>query len=147
MRLHTLTAGRTSPEEAEMRVNLVAGMLSQRFTDDVFTERSLEHVASRCRFWPAYGELVEGLRDFARIFIHQPVAALPAPRQEGRPPPDEAERHHVRAAIEGLMTDLAAARVEREAHDPGLVLRPLADVTAKGEHLAAVRASGRKMAA
>ncbi len=145
MTLHTLTAGASSPEEAEARVDLVAAMLAQRFGDDVFTDDSLEHVARRCRFWPVYAELVDGLREFARTYLPRPLA-LPAPREESRPPPDAAELRHIRGAIEGFIHDPAAARVEREAAQPGPVLRPLPDVTAKGEALERIRASGRVVA-
>ncbi len=113
-------------------------------SDALFTPATMAHVARapRRQSVPALSEIMDALDDYRRTYLHRPVLALPAPRQEGRPPPDEVERGNVRGAIEGLFRDLAAARVEREGAQPGPVLRPLPDVTAKGEALARIRAAG-----
>lgn len=147
-KLHTLTAGASSPDEAAARIELVAGMVAQRFPDTLLTDAALEHVAAKCRFWPAYGELAAALREFRDTYVHTPRLALPGPRVEGRAPPDAAEVQHVSAAIAGLMRDLEADRQAREAMEPpGPALRPLADVMAKGEVLDRIRASGKRVAA
>lgn len=147
-KLHTLTAGASSADEAAARIELVAGMVAQRFPDTLLTDAALEHVAAKCRFWPAYGELAGALREFRETYVHTPRMALPGPRMEGRAPPDQAEIQHVRSVIEGLRRNLEADRQARELLEPpGPVLRPLADVTAKGEALERIRASGKRVTA
>lgn len=108
----------------------------------LFTADTLGHVAmaKRRQSVPAFDEIVTALNDYRRTFVHERPLALPSAVPVGRAPPGEGEVRHVRGAIEGLMADLDAARIKREAMEPpGPVLRPLADVTAKGDELIRIR--------
>lgn len=132
-------------DAARALVDMLPAM--QHLPDALFTPETLGYVAMwpRRQSVPAFNEIAAALSDYRRTFIHERPRALPAPRHEGRAPPDEAEIAYVRELIEGLLQDLAAARVEREVLDPGPVLRPMADVTAKGEALTRIRASSRRV--
>ena len=115
----------------------------------LFCADTLGHVAmaKRRQSVPAFDEIVSALNDYRLTFVHEPRLALPSPWQAGRGEPGAAEVRHVRGAIEGLMADLDARRVAAAAADPGPVLRPLADVAARGDVLERVRASGSRVPA
>lgn len=118
--------------------------------ETLFTADTLGHVAmaKRRQSVPAFDEIVSALNEYRRLFVHERPLALPSSVPAGRAPPDDAELQHVRGVVEQLQRDLAADRAAREALEPpGPVLRPLPDVTAKGEVLARIRASGKRVSA
>ena len=141
MRLHALSTGSSTADEAEMRVNMVAPLICMRFPREAFCQRSLEHVAAASRFWPAYGELVARLGEWWRG--HRPfVSALPAPRIPDRVAPTAEELAYVRERVVTVVAEAA----KRERRDEARRRRSpvsLPDVSLKGEALARVRAGRR----
>lgn len=87
-RLHALTAGGSSAAEVAERVNLVGPMIYGHFGLNAFTRSSLEAVAARCKFWPAYGEIVEYLGDWQRDHRDETRAALTGPSTNTLSPTD-----------------------------------------------------------
>jgi hypothetical protein len=98
----------------------MAPMLASRFGDWAINGRSLEHVAAKCRWFPAYGELCDHLRDWCAANRDR-MPALPAPAPE--PPPKPAQRTpeemaHVAAQvarIKAMCAEVAAKRGMRAA--------------------------------
>lgn len=85
--LGVLCAGTMQTEEARLRIAAYAPMLAADFHPSVFTSESMRHVASKCRFFPAYAEVLEHLREWRNTFWRDPTAALPPPARERRGPP------------------------------------------------------------
>ncbi len=109
-KLGILTAGSLQQDDARAKVELYAGMLRAEFHPSAFCQRSLAEVASRCRFFPAYGELCGLLRDWERA--NRPVhVALPAPVIPDRAEPTEAEKLAVSLTIDRWREDRAEAGV------------------------------------
>lgn len=75
IRLGRVTVNATSADDAVDFVQSMAPLLASRYGDEMFTDRSLEHVAAECRFLPTYGELVAHLRDWQASL---PAASYPA---------------------------------------------------------------------
>lgn len=114
-RLHALTAGRSSAEEAEARIALVAPLLVERFPPEAFTLRSLEAVAARCMFWPTYAEIVQPMAEWWAFWRPQALRlAAPVQAESERSEPTPTERQHVATVVQELICDLAAARSTRD---------------------------------
>lgn len=62
--LGTLTAGTLTTDEARAKIAAYVPLLAARFEPAAFTAASLEFVASQCKFFPAYGEVVDHLRSW-----------------------------------------------------------------------------------
>jgi hypothetical protein len=76
--LGTLTAGTMQADEADAKLRAYAPLLSQQFRPTAFTAPSLEHVASQCRFFPSYAEVVKYLGEYVRDHP-QTIPALAGP--------------------------------------------------------------------
>lgn len=144
-RLHALTAGaNVGHSEVGERVALVASMLAHRFEAAAFNQRSLEYVAVRCTFWPAYAELVEHLTAWWRAYGPKPVM-LTAPA----PDPAMVKPAHGTPEHDQIMVgfvDLRAEMLRRISDRAANVARPamaLPDATLKGEALVRLRAARR----
>jgi len=102
-----------TPKDLDGAVSLMA-----RFLQDLpafcFTGRTLEGAAAAFKAWPDYAELKIHLGTIARpvrdeIAALRLVQAAPEP-DSAKPAPDRPDPAHVRAQVEALKRDLAAAR-------------------------------------
>ena len=109
--LGVLTAGRISQADAEMKLRAYIPLLRDRYPPAAFCQASLEHVAARCRFFPAYGEIVEHLGEWWRENRPRPPALPPAEAttQAPREPPTDEERAAVREMVRQVTASLAGA--------------------------------------
>ena len=109
--LGVLTAGNMTRAEAEMKLRAYVPLLQDNFPPGAFTPESLHHVASQCKFFPAYAEVIDHLRDWWRA--NRPaLPALPPPppiRQRGEPTPEEIE-HATRVVAETIAALRASAQ-------------------------------------
>ena len=109
--LGVLTAGNMTRAEAEMKLRAYVPLLQDNFPPGAFTPELLHHVASQCKFFPAYAEVIDHLRDWWRANRPQ-LPALPPPppiRQRGEPTPEEIE-HVTRVVAETIAALRASAQ-------------------------------------
>jgi hypothetical protein len=110
--LGVLCAGTMTAEDAKMRCAAYADLVSAEFPVTAFTRKSLEHVASKCKFFPSYGELVQHLGEIwrenlpahVRLGGSLDVPSLAAPKYE----PSEDEVADVRAKVDAFKAEMAA---------------------------------------
>lgn len=112
--LGVLTAGNMTRAEAEMKLRAYVPLLQDRFPPAAFTQASLEAVASQCRFFPAYGDVVTYLA--AWWFEHRPPLPQlpPPPREPERPPPTPEEIAAVHARVCEVVASLHASPLYAE---------------------------------
>ena len=83
--LGVLTAGNMTRAEAEIKLRAYVPLLQDQFPAGAFTQNSLHHVASACKWFPSYAEVIDHLRNWWRANRPTPPALPPPPR----PPPRE----------------------------------------------------------
>lgn len=116
-----LAASNVDRREAEERVAAYVPLLVAEFPAGAFTAESLAAVAKRCRFFPAYADLVEYLAEWWSEH-RMPLVALPAPD------PSVSRREALReswANADGIR------RLQRECDGNGPMLRFLAACVAQ----------------
>lgn len=113
-----LCAGSMPAEEVAGKVNAYAAMLVTRFPIEAFNPTSLEEVAAKCKFFPAYGELTEHLGTYWRDNRPNRFQALPAPQHEERQPPSEAERAAQARTMQAFMEEIGNRAKERAKREP-----------------------------
>ena len=86
--LGVLCAGSMSADEARTRCGAYADMIQTEFPVAAFNRATLQAVAARAKFFPAYGELVAALREVWRDLTPQRTALPPPAREDGLPPLD-----------------------------------------------------------
>ena len=64
--LGILTAGTMSSEEARLKIGAYSSLLDERPSRE-FTKKSLEYVASRCKFFPSYAEIAKYLGEWNEL--------------------------------------------------------------------------------
>lgn len=111
--LGVLTCDNMTPTEAAMKTLAYVPMLQDDFPPEAFTQESLSHVARQCKYFPAYAEIYNHLREWWRARRPMPVA-LPAPVPERRPEPTEEEKAHVTAIVQQLTAELRVTAINRE---------------------------------
>lgn len=116
--LGTLTAGSMPVAEAQAKLGAYIPMLAQRFPDQAFTARSLEDVASKCKFFPSYAEICEHLgawwKENRPVSQRFPQLAAPSPEPKKPPTPEEI------AYVEARVAEIKAA-VKETKNRPGAV--------------------------
>jgi hypothetical protein len=126
--LGTLTVGNANAAEADARLNAYAPLLMSRFDAAAFTAESLEHVAGNCKFFPAYGELVEHLAAWwkenrpreTRLAIAGPRVPMQTEsgRLEGEGPSEE-EREAVSRIVKAFVAERSeGARLRPSGVEP-----------------------------
>ena len=111
MALGVLTADTGSRAEAEMKLAAYVPLLAERFPAGAFTPASLEHVASKCRFFPAYADVVEHLGAWWLKHRPAPPALPPPPAVPARPAPTADEVARVAAAVREVAAMLHAGEL------------------------------------
>lgn len=113
--LGVLTAGNMTRAECEMKLRAYVPLLTDRFPPAAFTRASLEHVAAQCRFFPAYGDVVNFLADHWKSVRPLPPALPPPEPEPERDPPTPEEVAHVEALVAECIASLRAAALYAEA--------------------------------
>ena len=116
VRLGKLCAVPAGLTEADVlsRVGEYAALLCGEMECGAFTDASFAYVAARCRFFPAYAELLDHLRAWWRE--NRPaLPALPAPREPDREEPTNEQRDAVSRAVQTATAILAESIAEKQA--------------------------------
>jgi hypothetical protein len=94
--LGVLTAGNMTRVEAEMKLRAYVPLLLENFPPGAFTQDSLHFVASQCKWFPSYAEVIEHLRAWWHDNRPHPIAIAPPPPPPETPPPtpEQVERVH-----------------------------------------------------
>jgi hypothetical protein len=119
--LGVLTAGNMTRVEAEMKLRAYVPLLLENFPPAAFTQDSLHFVASQCKWFPSYAEVIEHLRTWWHDNRPRPVAIAPPPPEPEPPPPtpEQLERIH------GIVRETSAAmRSSEPAWEPPRQPRP-----------------------
>jgi hypothetical protein len=114
--LGVLCAGNMTVEDARTRCGAYATMLSEAFPAAAFTRKSLEEVASRCKWFPSYAEVVAALGEIRResLTIQQRMGAVPIREITQQFVPDSEEvQAATLAKAEALIAELSAGIPER----------------------------------
>lgn len=67
--LATLTAGNAPLADSKAKITALTGMLGEQYPPELFTRKSIEHVARECKFFPSYAELVASLDAYRKTFV------------------------------------------------------------------------------
>ena len=135
-----VAGGRSSAEDAEIKLNAYAGMLQGKMPVCAFTRDTLDRAARRFKFLPSYAELTEFLSSVvspktARASRLAYVLKLPLPEPPGQPPTQEeiARVSEMTAPVYARMRDnpLKGPPEPRQDHvDVSAALRAVAAETA-----------------
>jgi hypothetical protein len=113
--LGVLTAGNMTRVEAEMKLRAYVPLLQDDFPAGAFCQRSLQHVAQQCRYFPSYADVVLHLRAWWREHRPAPPALPPPPPEPERPAPTPEEIEHVHRLTQEVVAHLRAADAARAA--------------------------------
>jgi hypothetical protein len=108
--LGVLTAGNMTRAEAEMKLRAYVPLLQDNFPAGAFTQDSLHHVASKCKWFPTYAEVVEHLGEWWRPRRPPLVAIQPPDIPPRRPDATDQERAYVTARMAEITDILSASR-------------------------------------
>jgi len=123
--LGILTSGNMSRADAEMKLRAYVPLLQDNFPLGAFTQDSLHHVASRCKWFPSYAEVVEHLGEWWRP-RRPPLTALSRPDiPPARPDATDEERAYVSARVAEITAHLNGSRAASAGERPPPTARPL----------------------
>lgn len=117
--LANMTAGSAPLADIKPKITTMAAMLADKFPAAAYCRQSLDAVASECRFFPPYSDVIKHLGGWWRV--HRPEQpTIPAPQADHwktheipkpRDPPTEAEKLLVGETVARLRMELASRHV------------------------------------